>query len=65
MDKQQIKKLVDSLSLDELIGQVMSYGIPNGLDDEKLKKLEKYLAYIKPGAIFVNSLSAEDIKKVI
>jgi len=65
MDKKKIKELVDSLSLDELIGQVLSYVIPNKLTDEVLEKLEKDLAYMKPGAIFVNTLPAEDIKKVI
>ena len=64
MNKQEIRKLVDSLTLDELIGQVMSYLIPDNLTDEKLEALEKKLAYMKPGGIFVNSLSAENIKKV-
>ena len=65
MDKQQIKDLVDSLSLEDLIGQVLSIVIPGNLTDEALEKLEADLAYMKPGAVFVNSLSAEDIKKVI
>jgi len=64
MNKQQIKTLVNSLSLEELIGQVLSYVIPVHLTDEALEKIEKDLSYMKPGAIFINKATAEEIKKV-
>jgi len=64
MTKEQIRKIVDELSLDDLVGQVLSYLVPDKITDEKLSNLEEKFRHMRPGAIFVNSLSSENIKKV-
>ncbi len=64
MNKEQIRKIVDELSLEDLVGRVLSYLVPDKITDEKLADLEEKFKHMRPGGVFVNSLSGENIKKI-
>lgn len=56
------KRIVDSLSLDELIGQVMCVSVSANATPESF---EKYCQRRKPGALFVMRRTGEDVKRYL
>ncbi len=64
MEKESIKKIVDSMTLDELCGQVLCYTAPLGVYKGDFGDFEEMIKRTKPGGLFVNSGKGEDIKKL-
>ncbi len=57
-----IQKLVEEMSLDDLIGQVLCYQFK---DDDDLVEFEEFVKKIKPGGIFLNGVSNERIQTYV
>ena len=57
-----IQKIVDGLSLDELIGQVLCYQLS---EDENLEELEEFIKKVRPGGVFFSGVSSEKIKTYV
>lgn len=58
-NKMTIEERVESLSLEDLVGQVLCYDI---YDHEDPKEIKKIIQRIKPGGIFLTHMSPEKIK---
>ena len=57
-----IKNILDSLSLEDLVGQVLCYDI---YDKDDPKEVEEVIKKIRPGGLFFSSMSTEKIKLII
>ena len=64
MNKEQIKQLVENMTLDELVGQTLNFLVPENVEGEKLKEYEELVKRTKPGSIFFNTTSEENIKRI-
>ena len=56
------KRIVDSLSLDELIGQLMCVNVSASMTPERF---EDYCQRRKPGALFIAHIPGEKVKSVL
>ena len=57
--REKIEKLVEELSLEELVGQLLCYDI---YDKDDPKEVEENLKRVRAGGIFIKSMSPEKIK---
>ncbi len=64
MNNNEIKNIVDRMSLDELCGQVLCYTAPLDVYKGDFSDFEEVIKRTKPGGLFVNSGSAADIKRL-
>lgn len=60
----RIKALVEEMSLDDLCGQLLCYEVSPDMDEERMARFEKTVKETKPGGIFFNFGTGEQIKKV-
>lgn len=54
-----IEKLLNDLSLEELVGQVLCYDV---YERDDMEKLEEIISRIKPGGLFITGMTPERIK---
>ena len=59
MAKISVDKILEKLSLEDLVGQVLCYDIS---DNDDPKEVEEIIKNIRPGGIFITHMTAEKIK---
>ena len=60
----KIEKIIENMSLDELVGQLMCYNVPISESEDIAEKFGELFERTMPGGIFVHGVTAEQIKTV-
>ncbi len=64
MNNEKIEKIIENMSLDELVGQLICYSVTLDGSETELEKYDELFKTTKPGGVFLNVATAEQIKKV-
>lgn len=59
----RINEIIDEMSLDELCGQLLCYEVSLDMDEKKFASFEQVVIETKPGGMFINYGTGEQIKK--